>query len=257
MSSIFSKKPSFLQITLFCVGAIVSGSSFAQAMPDGQWHGVISVGGAAASSNTSTQTFNALANGSRETTADKISIYSLANYGNNKTNGVSVRTSQLLRLGGRYDYNLSNTLYAFGGGDFETNKIQNISSRYGLNAGLGYKVVRSADMSFDVFGGVGYSDTKFVTTTPPDASSIRGVQLLLGEESSHQLSKTSTVKQRFVYYPGQSVIGNRSTFDVSLATLISDAWTLNVGAGLTYNSKPSTGFKTTSSLVTFGFGYKY
>lgn len=257
MISLASDKFSSLHIALFCAGAALGGSALAQATPDSQWHGAVSVGGAAASSNTSSQAFNALVNGTRESAEDKISIYSLANYGSSKANGVTSRTSQLFRLGGRYDRNLSDTLFAFGGGEFETNKIQNISSRYALNTGLGYKVIRTPDMSFDVFGGVGYAGTKFVTTTPPASSSVKGAQLLLGEESSHKLSATSSVKQRFVYYPGQSDIGNRSTFDVSLATVISGAWTLNVGAGLTYNSKPSTGFKTTSSLVTFGFGYKY
>ncbi|MBI3729074.1 MAG: DUF481 domain-containing protein [Burkholderiales bacterium] len=229
----------------------------AQALQDNQWHGGISIGGAYASSNTSTQTFNVIANGSKASKEDKLGVYTLINYGSNKVNGVKTNTAQLFRLGGRYDYNLSPDSFFFGGSEVETNKIQNVDSRYAVNAGAGYKAIKTEETSFDLFTGVGYSETRFGVTIPPSVANKKGVEFLLGEESTHKISPTSSVKQRWVIFPGNANIGNRSTFDINLATVVANGWTLNAGASISYSSKPSNNFKKTTSLVTFGFGYKY
>lgn len=229
----------------------------AQTLQDNQWHGGIAIGGSYASSNNVAQTFNLSANGTKATTEDKLGLYSVINYGSNTVNKVKTNTAQLLRIGGRYDYNMSANSFFFGGSELETNKIQNIDSRYSFNTGAGFKLIKTEDTSFDLFTGLGYSNTRFGTTIPPSPSSKKGVEFLLGEESTHKLSNTSSVKQRWAIYPGSSDIGTRSTFDVSLATVVANGWTLNASAAVSYTSKPSNNFKRTSSLVTFGFGYKY
>lgn len=232
-------------------------SSQAQVLQDNQWHGGISIGGAYASSNTSSRTFNVIANGSKASKEDKLGVYTLINYGSNKVNSVKTNTAQLFRLGGRYDYNLSPDSFFFGGSEVETNKIQNVDSRYAVNAGAGYKAIKTAETSFDLFTGVGYSETRFGVTIPPSAPNKKGVEFLLGEESTHKISSTSSIKQRWVIYPGSANIGNRSTLDINLATVVANGWTLNAGAAITYTSKPSNNFKKTTSLLSFGFGYKY
>ena len=256
------KHPIYSRATLVkCVitslGLAFGASCQAQVLQDNQWHGGISIGGSYASSNTSSQTFTVNANGSKATAEDKLGLYTLINYGSNKVNDVKTNTAQLFRLGGRYDYNLSENSFFFGGSEAETNKIQNIDSRYSVNAGAGYKAIKTPETSFDLFTGVGYSKTEFGVTIPPSASSKKGVEFLFGEESTHKLSPTSSIKQRWVIYPGTSEIGTRSTLDVNLATVVANGWTLNAGAAFNYTSKPSANFKKTTSLITFGFGYKY
>lgn len=229
----------------------------AQTLQDNQWHGGIAIGGSYASSNNVAQTFNLSANGTKATMEDKLGLYSVINYGSNTVNKVKTNTAQLLRIGGRYDYNMSANSFFFGGSELETNKIQNIDSRYSFNTGAGFKLIKTEDTSFDLFTGLGYSNTRFGITIPPSPSSKKGVEFLLGEESTHKLSNTSSVKQRLAIYPGSSDIGTRGTFDVSLATVVANGWTLNASAAVSYTSKPSNNFKRTNSLVTFGFGYKY
>ena len=243
--------------SVFMISVLAAGAVHAQTVTDGQWHGALSAGGSFANNNSTTQNLNFNADGSKATLQDKVSLYSLANYGRSTVNDVKTRTAQLLRAGGRYDYNLSPDAFAFGGAELETNKPQNINSRYALNAGAGYHVIRSKETAFDVFAGIGYSGKRFTAAVAPAPSSVNGAELLLGEEYSHQLSATSAFKQKLVIYPGQSDMGLRSTLDMSLATVVANAWTLNVGANINYNSKPGAGFKTTSSLLTVGFGYKY
>lgn len=245
----------YLACAVICTGYV--GATQAQTIQDEKWHGGIAIGGSYASSNTVAQTFSLSANGSKASKEDKLGLYAVMNYGSNTVNKVKTNTAQLLRLGGRYDYNLSEHSFFFGGSELETNKIQNIDSRYSFNAGAGFKLIKTNDTSFDLFTGLGYSDTRFGSTIPPSFSSKKGVEFLLGEESTHKLSATSSIKQRWAIYPGSSNIGTRSTFDISLATVVANGWTMNASAAVSYISKPSNNFKKTNSLITFGFGYKY
>lgn len=219
---------------------------------DGQWHGALSAGGAAASGNTTSQSLALTADGAKATAQDKISLYGLSNYNRSQISGVNTTTSNLLRLGGRYDYNLSDKLFAFGGGEYETNRAGGLKSRDNANVGVGYRVFRSADASVDVFGGVGYTAVKY--TNDLHRSGAEGI---LGEEGRYKLSPTTSFKQRLVFYPGSNGLGRRATFDAGLATAISGAWTLNVGLSSRYVSSAPVGVKNTDTLLTLGFGYKY
>lgn len=251
------QKTVVLKTLMLAVNLSIFTSSYAQTAPDNLWHGNVAVGGAATSGNSSTQTFNLNADGARATVDDKISLRALVNYGNSTVNGIKTRNAELYRVGGRYDYNVSTEVFLFGGAEFENNRIQNIQTRYLLNGGAGYKVIRSEATTWDVFAGVGYSDTQYYRTIPPSLSGRSGAEVLFGEESTHKLGTSSVFKQRWVVYPGFGDLGVTSKLDLSLATAIVGNWTLNVAVALDYNSKPSNGFKTTNSLLSFGFGYKY
>lgn len=258
---VFPVFPQFTKAKILSLATLASlllaTPTYAQTKLDNQWHGNISIGGSYASSNTSTQTLNVLFNGTKATAEDKLGVYSLVNYGNNEANNIKTTTAQLYRLGGRYDYNLSADSFAFAGAEVESNKLQNVNSRYMVNSGAGYKVINTDITSFDLFVGLGYANTSFGPTIPPSVLVQKGVEILLGEESSHQLSATTSVKQRFVYYPNNAKLGTRSTLDMSLATVVAQGWTMNAGLAMSYYSKPSLKFKKTNSLITFGFGYKY
>ncbi len=232
--------------------AFASHAALAQNTPDGRWHGGLSVSGAFSSGNTSSRTLAANADASRATTEDKISLYGVANYGRNKVNDVDTTTANLLRLGGRYDFNFGPQWFAFGGGEGETNKAGGVRDRYNLTGGLGYHVVKNDTHLWDVFGGLGYTDTRYT-----DGTKANGAQALLGEESSHKLTDTTSLKQRLVYYPDGGELGDRATFDAGLATTISGGWTLNTGLSSRYNSRVPAGTKKTDNLLTVGFGYKF
>jgi putative salt-induced outer membrane protein len=232
--------------------AFASLAAHAQDQNDGRWHGGISIGGAAASGNSSSRSIAANADTSNATANDKTSLYGTVNYGRAKVAGVTTTTADLLRLGGRYDFNLSSDTFAFGGLEGETNKVGGVKDRYSLNTGVGYKLIRNESTSMDLFAGLGYTDTQFT-----DGSIRKGANALLGEESSHKLSATTSVKQRFVLYPAGGSVGTRSTFDAGLSTAIAGGWTLNSGLSVRYADKVPAGTKKTDTLLTFGFGYKF
>ncbi|WP_256354262.1 DUF481 domain-containing protein [Variovorax sp. dw_308] len=118
---------------------------------DNQWHGGISIGGAAASGNASSFVLSGAADGVKATAQDKISLWGIANYGTSKNNGVKTANSDSLRLGGRYDYNLTQRVFAFGTAEGETNKVAGLRSRIGADVGAGYHIVQTPDTSFDVY----------------------------------------------------------------------------------------------------------
>ncbi|MBV8033444.1 DUF481 domain-containing protein [Roseateles sp.] len=225
----------------------------AQDKLDGQWHGDASLGGALSSGNNDSMTLSVNANTSRATTQDKISLYGVGNYGRTKVDGVKTTSADLLRLGGRYDFNLSQDWFAFGAAEGETDKAgAGVRDRYNVNGGMGYHVLRDERNTFDLFGGVGYTDTRFINDT-----SDKGAQALLGEESKHKLTDTTTFNQRLAYYPKSGDLGTRVNFDAGLATQISGGWTLNTGLSSRYNSEVPDGLKKTENLLTVGFGYKF
>jgi putative salt-induced outer membrane protein len=233
---------------LLCLTTAVT----AQTQADGLWHGSLSIGGSSSSGTTSATSLNLRAESSKVTDADKISLNALVNYGRSKTDGVTTRSADLARAGGRYDRNLNERLFAFSGAEGEVNRPDGVSSRLSVNVGAGWHVLRGETTNWDVFTGVGHTETKFT-----DDSSRRGAEALLGEESSHKLGSSSTFKQRLVLYPGVDAIGQRATFDASLATAIVGSWTFNAGLGLRYASEVAPGSKQTERLLTFGFGYKF
>ena len=109
--------------------------------PTAEWHGGISISGAVASGKGDAKVLAATADAVRETSADKVTLYGVGGPTHSKSG--SATTADLLRLGGRYDRNLSERVFAFGGTEVETNKAGGIDSRYALNAGLGYKLIRT------------------------------------------------------------------------------------------------------------------
>lgn len=225
----------------------------AQDKQDGLWHGNASLGGTLASGNHDSLTLSVNANTTRATAQDKISLYGVANYGRSKVDGVKTTTADLLRVGGRYDFNLSSDWFAFGAAEGETDKAgAGVRDRYNLNGGVGLHVLRDERNTFDLFGGVGYTDTRFI-----DNTSDRGAQALLGEESKHKLTETTTFNQRLTYYPKSGDLGTRVNFDAGMATQIAGGWTLNTGLSSRYNSEVPEGLKKTENLLTVGFGYKF
>lgn len=225
----------------------------AQDRPDGLWHGDASLGGTLSRGNNDSLTLSVQGNLNRVTAADKIGLYGVGNYGRAKVDGERSTTADLLRVGGRYDFNLGENLFSFGAAEGETNKAgAGVSNRYSVNGGLGLHVLRSEDHSFDVIAGLGFTDTRFI-----DGETDRGAQALLGEESHHKLSETTSFNQRLTYHPSSGDLSTRVNFDANLATQIAGGWTLNTGLSSRYNSVVPEGLKKTDNLLTVGFGYKF
>lgn len=226
--------------------------SLALTETDGLWHGDFSAGGSASTGNTRASSLTMQAGASRSSEVDEITLQGLLNYGSEQSSGVRTRSAELLRGRARYDFNLSDTLYAFGGLEGETNRPGGVQRRAGLNFGAGWRLRDDEHLRWDLFSGLGYT-----RTLATDGSQRNGPEVLLGEESTHKLGGSSSFKQRLVWYPGVSDVGQRATFDVTLSTTITDGWTFNGSLALRWNQKVAAGLQQGDSLLSFGLGYKF
>jgi putative salt-induced outer membrane protein len=233
------------------------GHAQATVKPDGQFRASLGIGASLTSGNTRSASFALTGDAVRATEQDKTSLYGSSLY--SRSGGVT--TAEQLRLGGRYDYNLDTLWFGFGGLDFERNKLANLKLRSQLSGGVGYHLVNTPATVWDLFGGLAYSSDSFVEPAlVADAVRSRYAypSLLLGEESSHKLSDTTSARQRLVLYPNLKTSGEfRATWDAALSVAMSKAMNLTVGLGVAHNSDPGPGRKTTDMLLTSGVNVRF
>jgi putative salt-induced outer membrane protein YdiY len=241
------------------ISLAATGAAHAQATvkPDGQWRAVLGLGASLSSGNTDAKNFALNTDAVRATAQDKTSLYGSAQYA--KSGGTT--TGEQIRLGGRYDHNLSADLFAFGGLDLERNKFSNFKLHGLGSAGLGWHVIKSADTTLDVFGGLGYTSDKYFSAMVIDGtnrSSFSYANLVLGEESTHKLSESTSFKQKLVVVPNLRQSGAwRANWDAGLSVAMSKTMNLNVGMALAHNSDPGAGRKATDTLLTTGVSVKF
>lgn len=238
---------------------VATGLAHAQATvkPDGQFRSAIGLGASLASGNTKASSFSLVGEGVRATAQDKTTVYANVQYARSGR----TTTAEQLRLGGRHDYNLGPTWFAFGGLDLERNKFANLQLRSQLSGGLGYHALKTPATTWDLFAGVGLTGDKYISAMLIDGAVRRSynyTSLLLAEESTHKLSDSTMAKQRLAVYPNLKNSGEfRATWDAGLAVAMSKTMNLNVGFAVTHNSDPGPGRKATDSLLTTGVSVKF
>jgi putative salt-induced outer membrane protein len=251
-----------VRLSVVAAAALVASSAFAQVKTDGQWRGA---GGAAlsmTSGNSSTTALALNADMVRATIEDKITLGANTNYGRSKNGaGISSTTANKWAAAGEYDYNLSPALFVFGKLGFEGDGLVDLSLRSTLAAGLGYKLIDTKETSFSVFGGVGYSTDQYdksQTIGGKKGKTFSRSSLFLGEESSHQLSASTSFKQRLELYPGLS--GDKAKimkFTAGLTVAMSSTLNLSVGLVDNYNSVPAAGNKKNDLGLFTGINVKF
>lgn len=232
----------------------------AQIKTDGLWRGTGGAALALTSGNSDTRALNLNLDLYSATAIDKITLGGAINYGTSKSGGVTTTNTNKWAGTGQYDYNLSPKTFVFGKLGLEGDELIDLNLRTTVGAGLGYKLIESKPLNFTVFGGVGYSTDKYDTPRFIDGrrdTTFSRSSLLLGEESSHQLSDTTAFKQRLELYPGLS--GDKaqiSKFTAGLSVAMSSTLSLNVGFTNNYNSKPPAGFKKNDAAFVTGINVK-
>lgn len=248
---------------------IASAASFAQAQTatpatplatlktDGKLRAALGLGASVSSGNSRTSNFSLTAHGVRATDQDKLTVYASSLY----ARAAGVTSAEQLRAGTRYDHNLGPSTFAFGMADLERDKLANLSLRGVFGAGAGYHVIKTTDTLLDVYGGLAYNADKYVAATVIDGqsrSSYGYASLLLGEESQHRLSDTTSVWQRLTVYPNLRNRGEfRANFGSGLSVAMTSTMNLNVGLGYAFNSDPGVGRKKGDALLTTGVSVKF
>ena len=227
---------------------------------DGQWRGQAGAALNTTSGNTSTQNLLLNLDVARQTEADKISVVGSVNEGKSDVDGQSTTTAGKWSLAGQYDYNLTPDWFGFGKLGFDHDRVIDLSLRTLVGAGLGWHVLKSEPHTFDVYGGLSQTHTRYGHAELIDGdnkTSFRTTGLLLGENSAHRLTDTVSFNQRLEVYP--AVSGTRSTlakFNASLSVAMTSTLSLNVGVVQSYNSKPADGVRKLDSSFFTGINVK-
>ncbi len=237
--------------------ALIATQANAQVMtptkPDGAWRGGLGLGAALARGNTESTSINGVADAIRQTGVDKTGLYISTLRNTAKIDGVNKTTANLLRLGGRYERDFASNLYGFGALDLDKDKPADIKWRWLPQAGVGMHVVKTPTTTFDVFTGLAYNKTdRYVN---PDS---KGLEALIGEESSHKISETTSFVQRLVVYPGLTSDRSgefRLAFDAGLKAQVIGGWNLTLTVGSRYDSDPAPGKKKTDTVFFTGLQY--
>lgn len=223
---------------------------------DGVWRGSIGAGASIINGNSRSSSYNLNTEAIRLTKNDKTRFYATGLYG--KTNGV--QSANLIRGGGRYDHDLTPQVFGFGSVDLERDKIGNLKYRVAPAVGLGYHVVKNDNHTFDVFAGVGYVHDEFYTPkliAGSTRSKYGRPELLIGEQSAHKITDSTSLRQSFVVYPNLDDRGEyRSVFDAGLAVAMSSKVSLTMSLVNRYSSDPGPGVKKSDTLFVTGIAAK-
>lgn len=224
---------------------------------DGQLRATIGLAASLASGNSDVRNLNISADVTRATADDKISLYGRVQHA--KVNRAT--TDEQLRAGARYDNDISAHSFTYIGSDIERNTLANIKLRSQLGGGLGYHLIRREDLSFDLFGGLSYTNDKYMAPALIDdrvRGGFRYASVMLGQESTHKISETATAKQRLMVQPNLKSRGEfRANWDADIAVAINSTMSLTVGLAAAHNSEPGPGRKSTDTLLTTGIAMKF
>jgi putative salt-induced outer membrane protein len=235
----------------------IAGTAFAQTAPkpDGEWRGGIGLSAAAARGNTETTNLGLNADAIRQSTNDKLGFYLQDIFASSKNAaGEKSLSAQIFRIGGKYDRDITDRLYGFGGIDFEHDKLAGVKQRILPQGGVGFHVIKSEPTTFDVFSGIAYNETKSYTDP-----TTRKAELLLGEESIHKISASTAFRQRLAIYAPFSDLSDkyRIQFDAGLTTAVIGGWNLVVNYTFRHNNAPPAGRKKDDSLLFTGLQYAW
>ena len=214
------------------------------------WSGLVDAGFSATRGNAATTIFNLGMQAARTTPRDRLGVYAASILAKNKDKATdeTVTTAKAIRAGLRYDFNLSEKLFAFALSDLEHDKFQELDLRLVIGGGLGFHAKKTERTRLDLFAGGSLNQEYFST-----GMSRKSGEVLLGEEISHKLSKSTSLAERLVFYPNLSELGEyRTTFDLSAVTRLSNLLSWQVTLSDRYLSNPIPGIKKNDLLFTTG-----
>lgn len=239
-------------IALAAALALAAAPALAQPKKDGNWRGSLTLSLSLSSGNTESTNASLAAEAARATGRDKVTLSAKALRGESETAGVTTKTAALYQLGGRYDRDLNDRLFAFGSAGLERDELQRLDLRSSLGAGLGWHAIATPETTFDLFAGVGATREEYATR------SRSFTEVVIGEESSHRITDTTTFSQKLSLFPNLEESGEyRANFDATLATAIAAGWTFNVTLTHRHVSDPQPGLEKGDTLLLVGVASKF
>lgn len=236
---------------LACFGAAHAQTTVSK--PDGAWRGSLGANVSSASGNNESVNAGLNADAVRQRDNDKLIGVVQSLYGRREADGVSELTASRFRAGTRYDRDISDLTYGFVGYDLEKNKLNDLKWRHSPSVGAGLHLRKTETFTFDVFAGYSHNREELYSGTRRDFD-----EALIGEETTHKFSDTTSLRQRLSLYPNLSESGEyRLVFDAGLLTALADRWNLTINLSARYQSNPPLGVQKSDTLLITGLQYSW
>ncbi|MDP3254020.1 MAG: DUF481 domain-containing protein [Hydrogenophaga sp.] len=250
-------RPLFVTLTAAALLAPPLSEAQVTLKPDGQWRYLLTAGANISSGNNDARSLNLSGEAARQTDNDKWTWNARADQASNS----GVVTTDRYGLRSQYDRNISPDWFAFGSGETLRDKLANIDARYSVASGVGRHVWREERGYFDVSAGLGYTYDRYLSATDI-AGAMRDrygrLELVLAEESSHKLTETTSLRQKFTLYPDLRDSGKyRAVLDTGLTVAMTQALNLSAGFSYRYDSDPGTGLEKGDAMFVTGVSLRF
>lgn len=228
------------------------------------WGGTLDTGLSLTRGNSATVNYTISAKAVRDTSRDKITVYTTAIYGTNQNVSPSQTIAHEIRGGIRADVNFTDRWFVFGLTDFDSNQLQHLDLQNVIAGGVGYHVIKTLKTTLDLFGGAGYNQRYFSAftlpnpTPPPPTTTFpavtqRNASAVAGEELNTKLSSRTTFGENFSLYPGIGGPGGyRFTFNTFASTKLKNWLGWQVTFSDNYISNPPFSVKSNDLLLSTG-----
>jgi putative salt-induced outer membrane protein len=217
------------------------------------WSGTAGVNLAFAGGNAKTTTLGAGATVQRVTGFDKITLVYSQIYSTQSTVRPFGATANRISGSARYDRNITGKLFGFAINSYDFDEFLDLDLRTVLGGGLGFHAYKSAKSYWDVGAGADWSREAFGTGLVRNSA-----EMLVTEESSHQLNKTMQLTQRLSVFPNLSRGGDyRIDFDGGASFKLTKLLTWNVTLTDRFLSNPLPGKQRNDVLLTTGIAIAF
>ncbi|MBX3621508.1 MAG: DUF481 domain-containing protein [Rhizobacter sp.] len=246
--------PFVAAITFFCPLAQAQVTT----KPDGVFRSLFGVAASVSAGNTRATTVTLTGETVLQTDHSKWGMAGRAFY----ARGEEGTTAANLAFGTQYDQDLfNNDYFSVLKLDYLRDHPSNISARIGAYGGLGRHLVRNDVNTWDLFGGVGYTEDRFVTDSEVNGelrSRYGHVEGVVSESSNHKLTGNTTLRQKFEWYPNLRDHGEyRLVFDTGLSVAMTSSMQLTTSLLHRYNSNPGEGQMNYDTLFLTGISFRF
>lgn len=228
------------------------------------WSGLFDLGLSVTQGNSSTSALSIAGKAARVVPKNKLAVYYTQVYAKDSKETPALTTANAIHAGIRDEFNLKPKIFVFAFTDFDSDALQNLDLRNVIGGGLGYRVIKTKNTQFDVFGGASFNQeyfSSYLTTNPapPPAEILvpsatrHAAEMLAGETLSTKLGSRTTIAEQLTFFPNVSDLGDyRINFDATATTKLNSWLGWQITFSDRYISNPPLNLKGNDLLLSTG-----
>lgn len=225
-----------------------------------QWRGGLTVGANLSRGNTFSDSVNVDFSMSKKTKTQRTTFNTYYLFGRTKEGGESRPTDGTFFAGVKYDYFISEKLYAFANGNYKTDHVADLDYRIIGGGGAGYQWVETETMNFNTDVGLAHTCEQYTTFDEDLGDEVEtkndDLSLQLGYHFDWIINEQATFIHNVTYYPS-SVSTFFLTADAEIRVKLSAAWYASIKAIMDYDTNPGEGLSEVDHKYILGLGWSF